>query len=107
MLDFGSDFGIFIDTDDFAQKATIGIESDISCIFDHESELVSADGTEIRGYAPILIVYDGDLSYSPNDELVSNITNTADSSVWPHDYRVIDIENDGTGMLTLILREEN
>lgn len=106
MYDFDGDWGVFLDFDDFAQRATIGLSSGVPCIFDRESELMSSDGSSIRGYAPTLIVYEGDLGYSPHDELVSDITNTADLSVVPHNYRVIDIDNDGTGMMILILREE-
>lgn len=106
MYNFGGDFEIFLSTDDFAHTATIGMVANVRTIFDKESEVFSSDGSTVRGYAPTLLVYEGDLGYNVLDELVSNITDTYDNSVWPIEYRIIDIVNDGTGELTLILREE-
>lgn len=108
MYDFDNDWDIFLDQDDFAQVATIGIKVDVPCVFDTESEVVSGGDSSLRGYAPTLTVYEGDVNPSSCvDELVTDITNTSDNSVWPYEYRVIDIESDGTGMLTLILTLEN
>lgn len=108
MYDFDSDWGIFLDQDDFAQVATIGIHTNVPCIFDTESEVSLGGESGLRGYAPTLTVFEGDISSSSCiDELVTDITNSSDSSVWPYTYRVIDVENDGTGTMTLILREED
>ena len=98
------DFRTFLDLDDFAQSFTIGDSVGLVGLFETDTEIFEANDTAIRGYAPTIDMFAGDVSFDPLDELVTDITNRSDATLWPYSYRVIDVANDGTGLLTLILR---
>jgi hypothetical protein len=105
MYDSTDDWDIFLNLDDFGQTATVGAVAGIKGIFDTESEIIQGDGTSIRGYAPTFTIFSGDIDPKPYGTVVSNITDTTSGDIWPKEYTVIDIEDDGWGMLTLILQE--
>jgi len=85
------DLDVFLNTDEFADEATIGGET-VNGIFDNEhTEVLDVSGTH-----PAFTCKTSDVSgVSQGDTVTINGTG----------YRVVSIKPDGTGMTTLVLEE--
>ncbi len=99
--DLINDLPEFLDTDEFADSAIIGVgqtyETTINGIFDNEHLLVEGGEVGVSGTVPMFLCRTSDVTSIVYGDVV-----TIDSN----DYKVVDQQPDGTGMTLLILEAQ-
>ena len=97
---FTEDFSEFLDTDDFAVSATftpvVGDPSTITGIFDAEYFEIDGDSVGVAGSQPMFLCKTADVAAAKfGDALTVNAVN----------YKIVNIQPDGTGLTMLILEQ--
>jgi len=90
----GDDSAVFFNTDEFADEATIGLDT-VNGIFDHEY----IEALDVSGEAPVFVCATSDL-----DDL-GGVTQGDTLTVNGTGYRIRSVEPDGTGVTRLTLEE--
>ena len=93
------DLSVFVNPNDFGQSVTFTRSNNttltVNGVADFEHLMINEASNDVSGYQPVLNCKTTDiLSIEPDDSVEINNKN----------YRIIDIQPDGTGMSKIILR---